>query len=51
MAYTQRLCGHTYQFDGLVDVLAKATPKRSGDELAGCAAAALVAGARRLGVP
>nr|WP_202927326.1 ethanolamine ammonia-lyase subunit EutB [Gordonia desulfuricans] len=30
--------GHTYEFTGLVDVLAKATPARSGDELAGCAA-------------
>ncbi|MEU4313691.1 ethanolamine ammonia-lyase subunit EutB [Nocardia sp. NPDC024068] len=37
--YTQQLGGTGYRFDGLVDVLAKATPKRSGDELAGCAAA------------
>jgi ethanolamine ammonia-lyase large subunit len=36
--YTQRLGGTNYRFDGLVDVLAKATPRRSGDELAGCAA-------------
>ncbi|MEV0246255.1 ethanolamine ammonia-lyase subunit EutB [Nocardia sp. NPDC050712] len=36
--YTQTLAGHTYRFDGLVDLLAKATPLRSGDELAGCAA-------------
>ncbi|MFE3193221.1 ethanolamine ammonia-lyase subunit EutB [Nocardia sp. NPDC059240] len=36
--YHQRLGGHTYTFDGLVDLLAKATPRRSGDELAGCAA-------------
>ncbi|MFI6043694.1 ethanolamine ammonia-lyase subunit EutB [Nocardia sp. NPDC051321] len=36
--YTQRLGGTTYQFDGLVELLAKATPLRSGDELAGCAA-------------
>ncbi|MCA2206062.1 ethanolamine ammonia-lyase subunit EutB [Nocardia rosealba] len=28
----------TYTFDGLVDLLAKATPLRSGDQLAGCAA-------------
>jgi ethanolamine ammonia-lyase large subunit len=28
----------TYSFDGLVEVLAKATPLRSGDQLAGCAA-------------
>lgn len=35
---THALNGTTYRFDGLVDLLAKATPKRSGDELAGCAA-------------
>jgi ethanolamine ammonia-lyase large subunit len=29
----------TYTFDGLIDLLAKATPERSGDQLAGCAAA------------
>ncbi|WP_410870593.1 ethanolamine ammonia-lyase subunit EutB [Nocardia sp. A7] len=28
----------TYAFDGLVELMAKATPLRSGDELAGCAA-------------
>lgn len=28
----------TYSFDGLVEVMAKATPLRSGDQLAGCAA-------------
>ncbi|MFD3746456.1 ethanolamine ammonia-lyase subunit EutB [Nocardia sp. NPDC058633] len=28
----------TYTFDGLIELLAKATPLRSGDELAGCAA-------------
>ena len=32
------LGGTTYTFDGLVDLLAKATPTRSGDQLAGCAA-------------
>jgi len=37
--YTQSLGGVTYRFAGLVDLLAKATPARSGDELAGCAAA------------
>ncbi|MBF6212753.1 ethanolamine ammonia-lyase subunit EutB [Nocardia puris] len=37
--YTQRLRGVSYSFDGLVDLLAKATPLRSGDQLAGCAAA------------
>ncbi|MFQ6397288.1 ethanolamine ammonia-lyase subunit EutB [Nocardia sp. KC 131] len=36
--YTQRSGVTTYVFDGLVDLLAKATPLRSGDELAGCAA-------------
>ncbi|WP_067566789.1 ethanolamine ammonia-lyase subunit EutB [Nocardia acidivorans] len=36
--YHQRIGGTTYSFDGLVELLAKATPKRSGDELAGCAA-------------
>jgi ethanolamine ammonia-lyase large subunit len=36
--YRQALHGRGYQFDGLVDVLAKATPPRSGDVLAGCAA-------------
>lgn len=36
--YSQTLHGHTYQFTNLADVLAKATPQRSGDELAGCAA-------------
>ncbi|MEV6344055.1 ethanolamine ammonia-lyase subunit EutB [Actinoplanes sp. NPDC051851] len=38
MRYRQALHGHTYEFDGLVDVMAKATPSRSGDVLAGCAA-------------
>ncbi|WP_280233099.1 ethanolamine ammonia-lyase subunit EutB [Nocardia cyriacigeorgica] len=36
--YTATVNGVTHRFDGLVDVLAKATPRRSGDELAGCAA-------------
>src|SRR3954454_6780350 len=30
--------GVTYRFNGLVEVMAKATPLRSGDQLAGCAA-------------
>ena len=30
--------GMTYSFNGLIEVMAKATPLRSGDELAGCAA-------------
>ncbi|MFT4084613.1 MAG: ethanolamine ammonia-lyase subunit EutB [Nocardioides sp.] len=38
MRYLQTLHGRTYEFDGLVDLLAKATPLRSGDVLAGCAA-------------
>src|SRR4051794_19984771 len=36
--WTQHSGGTTYRFDGLVDLLAKATPARSGDQLAGCAA-------------
>ncbi|GAB4584933.1 ethanolamine ammonia-lyase subunit EutB [Nocardia sp. IFM 10818] len=36
--YHQHIGGATYTFDGLVELLAKATPLRSGDELAGCAA-------------
>lgn len=38
MRYRQTISGSTYTFDGLVDVMAKATPVRSGDQLAGCAA-------------
>ncbi len=38
MSYRQTISGTTYTFDGLVDVMAKATPLRSGDQLAGCAA-------------
>ncbi|NME79725.1 ethanolamine ammonia-lyase subunit EutB [Rhodococcus sp. 105337] len=36
--YRQQIAGVTYEFQGLVDLLAKASPRRSGDELAGCAA-------------
>ncbi|BDB62912.1 MULTISPECIES: ethanolamine ammonia-lyase subunit EutB [Rhodococcus] len=36
--YRQQLGGTGYEFDGLVDLLGKASPRRSGDELAGCAA-------------
>lgn len=36
--YRQQIAGTTHSFHGLVDLLAKATPLRSGDELAGCAA-------------
>src|SRR5258708_708919 len=36
--YVQQLGGTAYVFDGLVELLAKATPLRSGDQLAGCAA-------------
>ena len=36
--YRQILNGVAHRFDGLVEVLAKASPPRSGDELAGCAA-------------
>lgn len=38
MRYRQSLHGHGFEFDGLVEVLARATPLRSGDVLAGCAA-------------
>lgn len=38
MRYRQELGGHTYEYDGIVDLLAKASPLRSGDVLAGCAA-------------
>ncbi|MFG1785411.1 ethanolamine ammonia-lyase subunit EutB [Rhodococcus oryzae] len=37
--YSQHIGGTTHTFDGLVELMAKATPLRSGDELAGCAAA------------
>ncbi|MDO9379630.1 MAG: ethanolamine ammonia-lyase subunit EutB [Nocardioidaceae bacterium] len=36
--YRQRVGETTYRFTGLVDLMAKATSRRSGDELAGCAA-------------
>src|SRR3954453_6683465 len=32
------LAGHTYEFRSLADLMARATPHRSGDALAGCAA-------------
>ena len=38
MTYHQQISGVTYSFDGLVDLMAKASPLRSGDELTGCAA-------------
>jgi len=38
MIYRQQVSGTSYTFDGLVEVMAKATPLRSGDQLAGCAA-------------
>ncbi len=38
MGYSQSVGGHTYNFDSLRDLLAKATPARSGDYLAGVAA-------------
>ncbi|MFD6389564.1 ethanolamine ammonia-lyase subunit EutB [Nocardia sp. NPDC060259] len=37
--YRSSVGATTYTFDGLIDLLAKATPERSGDQLAGCAAA------------
>ncbi|HEY7244863.1 MAG TPA: ethanolamine ammonia-lyase subunit EutB [Xanthobacteraceae bacterium] len=39
MAFAQALDGTTYRFADLKDLLAKASPRRSGDELAGVAAA------------
>lgn len=36
--FKHTLAGTTYAFGGLVELMAKATPARSGDELAGCAA-------------
>ncbi|MEP6629163.1 MAG: ethanolamine ammonia-lyase subunit EutB [Lapillicoccus sp.] len=38
MGFRQRVGGSTYEFRDLIDVMAKATARRSGDELAGCAA-------------
>ena len=38
MRYHQHIAGTNYTFGSLVEVMAKATPQRSGDELAGCAA-------------
>jgi ethanolamine ammonia-lyase large subunit len=36
--FIQSIGGTTYTFSSLIELLAKATPRRSGDELAGCAA-------------
>jgi ethanolamine ammonia-lyase large subunit len=36
--HTARVGAVTYTLNGLVELMAKATPRRSGDELAGCAA-------------
>lgn len=36
--YRQIVGTTTFEFDGLIEVLAKASPLRSGDQLAGCAA-------------
>src|SRR6266567_4596522 len=38
MAYHQSIGGHSFTFETLVELMAKATAPRSGDELAGCAA-------------
>ena len=38
MAYAHTVAGNTYRFDDLKTLLAKATPSRSGDQLAGVAA-------------
>src|SRR5688500_8853841 len=37
--YRQTIGGRSYQFEGLAALLARATPERSGDQLAGIAAA------------
>ncbi len=39
MRYSHTLAGHTYRFDDLRTLLARASPLRSGDQLAGVAAA------------
>ncbi len=39
MAYRQTLGGSSWTFDSLADLMAKASPPRSGDVLAGIAAA------------
>ncbi|UQE75700.1 ethanolamine ammonia-lyase subunit EutB [Gordonia sp. PP30] len=38
MIASQTVHGRTYTFGSLIEILAKATPLRSGDQLAGCAA-------------
>lgn len=38
MRYHQQISGTGYTFPSLIEVMAKASPRRSGDELAGCAA-------------
>ena len=38
MTYRQQVSGVNYTFDGLVELMAKATPLRAGDQLARCAA-------------
>ncbi|MFT4015136.1 MAG: ethanolamine ammonia-lyase subunit EutB [Paracoccus sp. (in: a-proteobacteria)] len=38
-SYAHTITNHTFRFDTLADLLAKATPERSGDRLAGIAAA------------
>ncbi len=38
MRYRHTVAGRSFEFDGLVDLLGRASPARSGDRLAGCAA-------------
>lgn len=38
MILQKAVAGRNHRFEGLVDLMAKASPQRSGDELAGCAA-------------
>ena len=39
MSYAHTVAAVTYRFDGLITLMAKASPPRSGDQLAGIAAA------------
>ena len=48
MAYAHTVGHHAYRFDDLKSLLAKATPPRSGDPLAGIAAW-LIGAAQQLG--
>ena len=49
MAYAHTVAGCTYRFDDLKTLLARATPERSGDQLAGVAATPMPFGAAEFG--